>query len=131
MFYDYMLHSGPLMSNPNGGFSHISDQGVPIFLDESLLDMLEDLNDPWETRGNQMFNPLIVQDQTFTVEVIKQDGTTGTITGKLVAPNYEGSKNELMAYTIDLLEKDIVPIYTDKGWRSFYTNKVISFKFGG
>lgn len=77
-----------------------------------------------------MFNPLTVGHNTFTVEFTKQDGSHGTLTGKLVAPNYEGSDNELLAYQISLLEKDIVPVYTSKGWRSFYQSKVTYFKFG-
>lgn len=96
-------------------------------LDESLLDMLDSIINPME---EPMFNPVAVQDQVFTVEFTKADGSPGTVTGKLVAPNYEGSKEELLAYTIDLLEKDRIPVYTAQGWRSFYTNKVTYFKFG-
>jgi hypothetical protein len=105
-------------------------KGVPSLtnlLDESLLDMLDTIINPME---EYMFNPVAVQGQTFTVEIIKQDGTLGTLTGQLVAPNYEGSKEELFAYTVDLLNQDRVPVYTDKGWRSFYQTKVVSFKFG-
>lgn len=104
-------------------------KGVPKPLDESLLTMLEWIINPRED-DNTMFNPLTVGKNLFTVEYIKQDGTTGKLTGKLVAPNYTGSDNELLAYTIGLLEKDLVPLWTDKGWRSFYQSKVVSFKFG-
>jgi hypothetical protein len=96
-------------------------------LDNSLLDMLEDTINPWE---KPMFNPLTVGRNLFTVEFTKQDGSLGKITGKLFAPNFTGSDNEVLAYTLGLLEKDIVPVYTDKGWRSFYQTKVVSFKFG-
>jgi hypothetical protein len=99
-----------------------------IFLDESLMDVLEHLNNPME---EQMFNPLTAYNKTFTVEVQKQDGTLGTLTGKLVAPNYDGTPADLLAYCAGLLEKDLVPIYTSKGWRSFYQSKVVSFEFGG
>lgn len=95
---------------------------------ESLLDMLDTIINPME---KMMFNPVAVQGQTFTVEFTKADGSPGTITGKLVAPNYEGSDNELLAYTIDLLSKDRIPVYTAQGWRSFYATKVTHFKIGG
>ena len=98
-----------------------------ILLDESLLDMLDRIINPLE---EPMFNPVQVQDQIFTVEIIKQDGSPGVITDKLVADNYEGSKEELLAYTIDLLERDRIPVFTAQGWRSFYVNKVTHFKFG-
>ena len=78
-----------------------------------------------------MFNPHAVMDQTFTVEIVKQDGTLGTLTGKLIAPNYAGSKGELESYCISLFNHDVIPIYTAKGWRSFYKDKVTYFKFGG
>jgi hypothetical protein len=97
-------------------------------LDESLLDGLDYIINPWET---PMFNPLTVGRNKFTVEITKQDGSLGTITGKLFADNFTGSDNEVLAYTLGLLEKDLVPVYTDKGWRSFYQTKVVSFKFGG
>lgn len=74
-----------------------------------------------------MFNPLTTADRTFTVEVTKQDGTLGTLTGRLVAPNYEGTPTDLLGYCASLLEKDLTPIYTDKGWRSFRQTKVVSF----
>lgn len=77
-----------------------------------------------------MFNPIAVQGETFTVEFTKTDGSPGKITGRLVAPNYEGSENELLAYTVDLLTKDRIPVCTAQGWRSFYTNKVTHFKIG-
>jgi hypothetical protein len=99
-----------------------------IPLDESLLDMLDTIINPME---EPMFNPLTVGNKTFTVEVMKQDGTLGTLTGKLVAPNYDGTADDLLAYSAGLLEKDLTPIYTDKGWRSFYQSKVVSFTFGG
>jgi hypothetical protein len=101
---------------------------MPIFLDESLLDALDYIINPME---EPMFNPLTTGDKTFTVEVEKQDGTLGTLTGKLVAPNYDGTPDDLLAYCVGLLEKDLTPIYTSKGWRSFYASKVVSFEFGG
>jgi hypothetical protein len=111
------------------GGPSIYRQGGPmsIPLDESLIDMLEDCINSGE---QSMFNPLTVGRNKFTVEVTKQDGSFGTITGKLFADNFTGSDNEVLAYTLELLEKDLVPVYTDKGWRSFYQTKVVSFKFG-
>jgi hypothetical protein len=101
---------------------------MPIFLDESLLGALDYIINPME---EPMFNPLTTGDKTFTVEVEKQDGTLGTLTGRLVAPNYDGTSTDLVAYCAGLLEKDLTPIYTAKGWRSFYQSKVVSFEFGG
>lgn len=99
-----------------------------IFLDESLMDMLEHLHNPWET---PMFNPLTVGRNKFTVEIIKNDGSIGKVTGTLFDPNFSGSDNEVLAHTLALLEQDLVKVWTDKGWRSFYQSKVVSFKFGG
>lgn len=77
-----------------------------------------------------MFNPLTVGRNKFTVEIIKNDGSIGKVTGTLFDPNFKGSDNEVLAHTIALLEQDLVKVWTDKGWRSFYQNKVVSFKFG-
>lgn len=96
-------------------------------LDESLFDILDKIINPME---EPMFNPVMVQDQIFTVEIVKVDGSPGIITGKLIADNYEGSKEELLAYTIDLLDRDRIPVFTTQGWRSFYVSKVTHFKFG-
>jgi hypothetical protein len=104
-------------------------RGVPKPLDESLLTMLEWVINPIED-DNTMFNPLIIGRNVFTVEYIKADGSTGKLTGTLWSPDYKGTDNEMLAHCIDLLEKDIVPVWTDKGWRSFYQSKVVSFKFG-
>jgi len=105
-------------------------QGGPmsISLDESLLDMLEDCINSGE---QPMFNPLTVGRNKFTVEVIKQDGSIGKITGTLFEPGIKKSDNEVLAYTLSLLDQDLVKVFTDKGWRSFYQSKVVSFKFGG
>jgi hypothetical protein len=115
--------------SPRLGWGHKGSHLVldTISLDESLLDTLDYIINPWEM---QMFNPLTVGRNLFTVEVTKQDGSLGKITGKLFADNFTGSDNEVLAYTLGLLEKDLVPVYTDKGWRSFYQTKVVSFKFG-
>lgn len=104
-------------------------QGGPmsIPLDESLLCMLEDCINSGE---QPMFNPLTVGRNKFTVEVIKNDGSIGKVTGTLFDPNFKGSDNEVLAHTIALLEQDLVKVWTDKGWRSFYQTKVVSFKFG-
>ena len=101
---------------------------MQVSLDESLLDMLEDLIRVGE---DDMFNPHAVLGQKFTVEYVKADGTVATLTGRLIAPNYEGSKGELEAYCISLFNKDVIPVWTDKGWRSFYANKVIYTKIEG
>ncbi len=77
-----------------------------------------------------MFNPFVAEDNTFTVEFTKADGSPGKITGKLVAPNYEGSKLDFMAYLAGLSGQDRIPVYTAQGWRSFYTTKVTFFKLG-
>ena len=74
-----------------------------------------------------MFTPSLIQNQTFTVEFVKQDGSIGSLTGRLVAPNYEGTPKDFEDYTKGLENKDLIPIYTDKGWRSFYKGKVVSF----
>lgn len=105
-------------------------QGGPtsISLDESLLSMLEDCINSGD---EQMFNPLTVGRNKFTVEIIKNDGSLGKVTGTLFDPNFKGSDNEVLAHTIGLLEQDLVKVWTDKGWRSFYQTKVVSFKFGG
>jgi hypothetical protein len=92
---------------------------------ESLLDMLDSIINPME---EPMFNPILVQDRVFTVQFTKQDGTAGMVTGKLVAPNYEGTSDDLLAYCVGLLEQDRVPVYTAQGWRSFYTSKVTQFQ---
>ena len=109
---------------------HVYRQGGPmsILLDESLLDMLEDCINSGE---QPMFNPLTVGRNKFTVEVVKQDGSIGKITGTLFEPSIKKSENEVLAYTLSLLEQDLVKIFTDNGWRSFYQSKVVSFKFGG
>jgi hypothetical protein len=112
MDYDFYLYRGPKL---------------PILLDESLLDMLDTIINPME---RPMFNPFVAEDKTFTVEFIKADGSHGKTTGKLVAPNYEGSKLDLMAYIASLSDQDRIPVWTDKGWRSFYASKVIYFKLG-
>jgi len=101
---------------------------MSISLDESLLDMLEDCINSGE---QPMFNPLTVGRNKFTVEVIKQDGSIGKITGTLFEPGIKKSDNEVLAYTLSLLDQDLVKVFTDKGWRSFYQSKVVSFKFGG
>jgi hypothetical protein len=98
-----------------------------IFLDESLLDMLDSIINPME---EPMFNPFVAEDNTFTVEFTKADGSPGRITGKLVAPNYEGSKLDLIAYLAGLSGQDRIPVWTTQGWRSFYQNKVTHFKLG-
>lgn len=100
---------------------------LSIVLDESLLDMLEDTINSGETT---MFNPLTVGRNKFTVEIIKNDGSIGKVTGTLFDPNFKGSDNEVLAHTIALLEQGLVKVWTDKGWRSFYQTKVVSFKFG-
>lgn len=77
-----------------------------------------------------MFNALEVMGSLFTVTVQRKDGTLRDLTGRLIAPNYTGSKDDLTAYCASLEEKNLVPIYTDEGWRSFYQDKVISIRFG-
>jgi hypothetical protein len=98
-----------------------------ISLDESLLDMLDNILNPME---EDMFNPLLAYNQTFTIEYTKQDGTLSKMTGTLFAPDYKGTPADALAYCTLLLEKDWVPLWTDKGWRSFYQSKVVSFHFG-
>lgn len=95
-----------------------------IVLDESLITMLDKIINPTE---EPMFTPSLIQNQTFTVEFVKQDGSIGSLTGRLVAPNYEGTPKDFEDYTKGLENKDLIPIYTDKGWRSFYKGKVVSF----
>jgi hypothetical protein len=99
-------------------------------VDTSLLDMLDILiNDGKD--DDMVFNPHAVLGQLFTVEYVKTDGTHGKLTGRLVAPNYEGTPGELEAYCIGLLNQDLIRIYTDKGWRSFYASKVFYYKIEG
>jgi len=98
---------------------------IQIHLDESFLDMLEDLIRIGE---DEVFNPHAVLGQKFTVEYIKQDGSEAVLTGRLVAPNYEGTPGELEAYCIGLLGKEVIPVWTDRGWRSFHASKVFYYK---
>ena len=77
-----------------------------------------------------MFNAFVAYQNTFTVEFIKADGSPGKVTGKLIAPNYEGTQAEFMKYLVSLEDKDIIPVYTDKGWRSFYKDNVMHFYVG-
>lgn len=72
-----------------------------------------------------MFNPLEIMDKKFTVTFIKQDGTTREITGYLVEGG-KYSKDYVEEYCVSLVDKTVIPMITDKGWRSFITTSVIS-----
>ncbi len=78
-----------------------------------------------------MFNALEILASTFTVEFTKIDGSLRSLTGKLVAPNYEGSNEDLLAYCASLEGSTNVPVYTAQGWRSFNPTKAVAVVFAG
>jgi hypothetical protein len=90
------------------------------FLDESFPD--------WYTGYTQeeriMFNPMEILDKKFTVTFTKQDGTIRELTGVLVeASKY--TKDYIFEYCAGLLDKNLVTMVTDQGFKSFIVSNVI------
>lgn len=114
------------MANCLGHSSTIFFVSVANMLDESPITVYQENMMKAEEEEPDMFNPTEILDRTFQITYKKQDGTTKTMTGTLVAPNYEGSLEALFAYCVGLLEKTQIPVWTAQGWRSFLIQNVLS-----
>jgi hypothetical protein len=97
------------------------------YLDESLHNMYQETQETYRMELD-MFVATDIMDAPFEVTFQKQDGTFKTMTGTLVAPNYEGSPESLFDYCVGLVEKHQVPVWTAQGWRSFIKSSVVSIK---
>jgi uncharacterized protein involved in type VI secretion and phage assembly len=100
--------------------SHNNRFVIEKFLDESLP--------LWYTESTEqeqsMFNPLEILDKQFTVTFVKQDGTLRELTGYLFEKEKFASDYGY-EYCVGLVDKNLIPIITDKGWRSFIVSSVI------
>jgi hypothetical protein len=99
---------------------HNSQIVVENFLDESHPSWYTGL----EEGERIMFNPLEILDNKFTVTFTKQDGELRELTGYLFEPGKFNSDYAL-EYCAGLLDKNLIVMITDNGWRSFIVSNVI------
>lgn len=72
-----------------------------------------------------LFDPVNILDKRFKVSFFKVDGSVAIYEGTLVDPN-TFTQDQILEYCIGLETKHLIPIITEKGWKSFYKDKVIA-----
>lgn len=105
--------------------SQNSEGTLSNFLDESLPDWYTGLTEMEQS----IFNPLEILDNEFTVTFIKQNGTLRELTGYLFE-KHKFNTDYANEYCMSLVDKQIIPMVTNQGWKSFNTTKVVNIQIG-